>query len=97
MKHKKRRREDQRKSVLKHRYGMSVEDYDALLKEQNSGCAICGNPIPGRNNKHFAIDHNHKTNKVRGLLCYKCNSGIGYFKENIDFLQKAIDYLKKHD
>ena len=75
-------------------------DYEALSKAQGGRCAICGrketikNYLNG-NSRRLAIDHDHKTDKIRGLLCGKCNRGLGLFRDNIDFLQKAVRYLKK--
>ena len=71
-------------------YGVSVGDYEQLLVEQDYRCAICGSPGGER---QLAIDHDHTTNRIRGLLCTSCNAGIGQFKENPELLQKAIDYL----
>ena len=77
------------------KYNLTQEEYDLKLKEQNNSCAICGmhkDDYP----KNFAIDHCHKTGKVRGLLCNHCNSGIGFFRENSNVMKKAIGYLKKY-
>lgn len=75
---------------LKRRYGISLEEYRELERKQNGLCAICGTKP-----KRLFVDHNHKTGKVRGLLCGNCNFGIGYFYENINNLQKSITYLLK--
>jgi len=82
-----------RKSKLS-RYNMNIGDYNKLLKNQNGVCAICGahNDISSKYG-NLSIDHNHKTGKVRGLLCRTCNSGLGQFKDNIELLEKAINYL----
>lgn len=79
----------------------SKEDYILLLNKQNNLCAICDKPESIVNNhngkiKRLAIDHDHKTGKVRGLLCQKCNTSIGAFNESIEALERAILYLKKH-
>ena len=76
-----------------------MEDYQAMHDKQKGLCAICNNPSKGLSNngkdiKSLAVDHCHNTQKVRGLLCQDCNTGIGYFKDNIKLLQSAIDYLK---
>lgn len=78
------------------RYKITLKEYDDLLKKQNFKCAICGSDKSGNNKfaKNFSIDHCHKTKKVRGLLCNSCNRGIGLFKDNIDILLKAVEYLK---
>ena len=84
---------------LKHKYNMTVEDYDYLWEQQNGVCAICGQEetMKHQNGKttRLSVDHNHKTGKVRGLLCRKCNIVIGNAKDNIDILFKAIQYLRK--
>lgn len=74
------------------RYGMTPEDYARLLLAQNNGCAICGKP-PGKKALH--IDHSHRTGKVRGLLCFRCNYGLSFFSENSDTLLRASQYVKR--
>ena len=80
-----------RKSNLK-RYGLTFETFNLLVKKQNKQCAICKKVIE---DDKINIDHDHKTGKVRGLLCWNCNVGIGYLKDNVEFLKNAIDYLKE--
>jgi hypothetical protein len=85
---------------LKIRYGITTEKYTELLAIQEHRCAICGNEEIAVHNKtkkiqKLAVDHCHKTGKVRGLLCQDCNRGIGLFHEDISRLRKAIDYLVK--
>lgn len=81
---------------------LSIIDYEKMLKDQNELCKICNKPETMLSNgktkvlKRLAIDHCHTTGKVRGLLCHRCNTGIGGFYESIDLLNFAIDYLKKH-
>jgi hypothetical protein len=76
-------------------YGISISDYETILDIQNNKCFICSTDEPG-GNREFNVDHDHKTNKVRGLLCIGCNLGLACFKENIEFLNIAIQYLEKH-
>lgn len=76
---------------IKSRYGLSPEEYDAMCEIQDGKCAICQRSRP------LTIDHNHKTDAVRGLLCYSCNSFIGMAQDNIEILQKAIEYLCKYE
>lgn len=79
---------------LKKKFGITVEQYDEMLIKQNGVCEICG----GTNGKkNFSVDHNHKTGKVRGLLCDHCNTGIGRLMEDISILQNAILYLRKYN
>lgn len=62
-----------------------------MMADQNYACAICGESIRGRAH----VDHNHKTDEVRGLLCFLCNAGLGMFKDNIRLLAAAIVYLER--
>lgn len=79
-------------------YGASIDDYDRLFMEQNGCCAICGTDNPGRRGvSRFAFDHDHETNKPRGLLCYLCNVGLGAFQDNPTALWAAIQYLDMHN
>lgn len=79
---------------VKSKYKISIEDVDKLLKLQDGKCAICGVEFNDnvRANK-MVIDHNHITGEVRGLLCHNCNVGLGHFKDNVELLAKAINYL----
>lgn len=80
---------------LKRKYGITLDEYNALLVSQNSCCAICGNHTSQYKRK-LHVDHNHSNGKVRGLLCVRCNYGIGYFSENPELLDKAKLYIKSH-
>lgn len=72
------------------KYGLTFNDFSQMVKDQNGLCAICGNPcITGI----LSIDHNHDTGLVRGLLCRKCNIGIGMLNDDVELLEKAIKYL----
>lgn len=73
---------------LKSRYNITLEDYNNAFVYQKGLCAICG-----MSEKLF-VDHSHTTGLVRGLLCFKCNSGLGSFEDDIKRLEKSIDYLK---
>lgn len=83
-------------SKLKRTYNFSVEEYNILLKEQNYSCRICKTTEPTETKTKFCVDHCHTTGKVRGLLCNKCNAGIGMFNDNPDLLVSAISYLKEN-
>lgn len=82
---------------LKNKYGITLEDYDTMLEAQNYSCAICKTDTPKTGGTgpatHFAVDHSHRTGKVRGLLCHSCNTSLGHFKDDIGLLQAAIAYL----
>jgi len=83
----------ERKSRLKTTYGITPERYDEMFKEQNGRCKICEAEKPGGRTKLFFIDHCHKTDTVRGLLCMRCNTGLGLFMDNPKFLGQAVKYL----
>jgi len=79
-------------------FGSTIEEYEALILEQDNYCAICHQPekqILNGKIKRLAIDHCHTTGKVRGLLCQRCNTGIGRFDDNVVLLKQAIQYLEK--
>lgn len=83
------------KSHLKTRYGITVEQYDAIAAAQDGKCAICG--CVEDDGRKLALDHNHKTGKTRELLCIRCNLLIGRCDESILLLAKAAMYLQKHN
>ena len=74
------------------KYKITLADYEAMLKRQNGKCAICGKPEP--ENKRLDVDHCHKTNQVRGLLCTSCNRVLGHAWDNPERLRRAADYLE---
>ena len=74
-------------------YGITLEQYNELLLQQNHKCAICGKDEIQLKRK-LAVDHDHKTGKIRGLLCNNCNIGLGNLQENINILKKCISYLE---
>lgn len=75
-------------------YNITLEDYDTLFQLQGGVCAICGKPETSAKVSNLAVDHNHINGSIRGLLCNKCNRGLGYFEDDITILSKAIEYLK---
>lgn len=83
---------------LRKLYGITVEDYEEMLDAQGGVCAICGGNNEGhlRKNLKLAVDHNHETGRVRGLLCDKCNRGIGLLK-NQENIESAMLYLRRTD
>lgn len=88
--------ERERRTKNLKRYGLTVDLYDAMLVEQGGRCAICPATTPGgRHGKHFHVDHDHTTGKVRGLLCNACNTVLGAAADRVDTLQNAISYLSK--
>lgn len=81
---------------LKRKFGISLNHYEAMLSSQGGGCAICGSKKPGgpRKGLTFAVDHDHVTGAVRGLLCLMCNSAIGFLKDRIDLIERAAAYVR---
>ena len=71
-------------------YGVTIADYDAMLELQNGGCAICGG---GTSKNHFAVDHDHSTGEVRGLLDAECNKALGRFRDDAARFRSAAAYL----
>lgn len=86
-------RECVRKNALKRKYGITLEEYELMNFNQKGLCAICGNPFTDKN---LFVDHCHVTNKVRALLCTKCNSILGLANDNVAILKKAIEYILFH-
>jgi hypothetical protein len=88
-----------RRNKLKNAYGLTLEDFEAMKSTQNNLCAICGKPnsvIRLGRVRDLSVDHDHKTEKVRALLCYHCNSGLGHFRDDVEVMAKAITYLNHH-
>jgi len=84
---------------LKKRFGIGKAEYDEMAKAQNHVCAICGMPetaIVRGSRMNLAVDHCHEGGHVRGLLCGKCNTGLGNFRDSVGLLRKAIAYLNQH-
>lgn len=81
-------------AALKYYYGVSLAEYNAMVGQQGGCCAVCNTDKPGGLGC-WDVDHCHDTNTVRGLLCHRCNLGLGQFKHDTRLLQAAIDYLKK--
>ena len=95
-------REPERKAAILNarrlrEYGISTEDYEKMLKQQNYTCLICGGTKMNKSRKKLCVDHNHKTGVTRGLLCNGCNTIIGMTDEKIETLENCIAYLKMHN
>lgn len=87
-----------RKYVLKRNYGITPQDYEDMSERQGGVCAICRKPETQSSCKNgtidsLRVDHDHKTGKVRGLLCSRCNFAIGHLQDNMDNLMSACGYL----
>lgn len=89
-----RRQQIYRKHNLKKKYSISLEQYNLLLQEQEGCCGICGTNDPKGKFNTFVVDHNHKTGKVRGLLCNRCNLVLGLLKDDIDVIGNILEYLE---
>lgn len=83
-----RRKEYMKWYAIKHRYGLSKGDYETMLTQQEGLCAICRGEM-----KHIYVDHCHDTGRVRGLLCPRCNSAIGYLAQSDEWFQRAQEYM----
>jgi hypothetical protein len=84
---------------LKYKFGISLSEYSKLIIDQGNKCAICDQPETQLRNgriKALAVDHDHETGKVRGLLCCACNQALGKFKDEKKLLLAAVAYLEKH-
>lgn len=81
--------EYKRNYSLLRNYGISGIEYSILLEKQKGVCFICGK----RQKKSLAVDHCHKTGKIRGLLCDRCNRGLGFFKDSAENLLRASHYI----
>ena len=81
-------------------FNITLEEYNQLLLSQNGVCAICGEPETSTNRgkiKCLSVDHDHETGKIRGLLCQKCNQGLGNFKDSLELIEKTKQYLIKYE
>jgi hypothetical protein len=84
-------------SNRKRKYGISSEEYDTMLEEQDNKCKICLVSFTNLSPQHIHTDHCHTTNKIRGLLCNFCNVGLGHFKDDPKLLLKASIYLNTQE
>jgi hypothetical protein len=85
-----------RERKYRREYGLSIADYERMLAAQGGVCASCGSPDPGWSHKHFAVDHDHRTGKVRALLCFRCNTVIGLINEDLLVHAMLGEFLRKH-
>jgi len=82
---------------LRLKYGITLDQYNSLCEQNNNLCEICNKENTTQDRKKLFVDHNHNTGKMRGLLCDSCNQGLGRFKDNLQILTGAINYLNKYD
>lgn len=85
--------------TLKSRRGINLDQYNTMLLRQDGQCAICSTRETNAKGtkERFCVDHDHITGKIRGLLCFRCNTAIGLLRDSSSFAQKAVEYLKKHE
>ena len=84
-------------AYLLRNYGISIEKYLDMAENQNYKCAICYNdnfPMKSCHTGVLVVDHDHKTGKVRGLLCHNCNRALGLLKDSTEYLENCITYLE---
>ena len=97
--HERKHPDQQREKNLRKSFGLGVDDYETILRNQDYRCKLCGvsaEEEKKRTSKRLAVDHCHTTGKIRGLLCRKCNTGLGNFNDDINLMTKAINYLKEN-
>lgn len=80
---------------IRSRYGLTVDAYEAILTAQDGKCAVCSTDQPGGRSARFHVDHDHATGKVRGLLCFRCNTVLGAMRDEPSLLTSAIAYLNR--
>ena len=88
-------REKARDDKYRWNYGLSIVKVNEMADSQGWACALCESPLQKTGYLKFVVDHDHKTNKVRGLLCKKCNLGLGFFNDSPDLFNKAIAYIER--
>lgn len=87
-------RQNRKAQHLKRTFNLTLEQYEQMALAQNQVCAICENAC--ETGYALAVDHCHKTNQIRALLCKNCNTALGLFKDNTDIMERAIEYVKKY-
>ena len=80
--------------LLKKRFGIAPEDYDAMLAKQGGKCALCDRSTPGGRWPRFHVDHCHATGRVRGLLCRSCNTALGALGDSPEAIRRALAYVQ---
>jgi hypothetical protein len=87
--------ETRRRNRIKIAFNITLEKYSSLLEKQGGLCAICKGVQVDGYHKNLAVDHDHETGEIRGLLCNTCNRGLGQFKDNINLMYSATRYLEQ--
>lgn len=88
-------KEHQRHWKLKKQYGISLDDYNKMYENQKGKCLLCEAEKPKGGKGGLVIDHCHNKGHIRGLLCARCNTGLGQFRDDVSLLTKAIEYLRQ--
>lgn len=83
-----------KRNNLKSKYGLTLDQYYVMLMDQSNCCKIC-HTHKSKLKTVLCVDHDHKTGKIRGLICHTCNRGIGLFKDNANMLRKAANYIEE--
>lgn len=86
-----------RRKYIEKTFNIEYSIYEKLENDQNNLCAICNLPEKSIRNKYLSIDHDHKTGKIRGLLCSTCNTSLGQFYDSPIIVNNALQYLLKHN
>ena len=89
-----RNRDTRRDYDFRQKYGITLADYDTMFESQGGVCAICFQPPTG--GRRMAVDHNHETGKIRGLLCHRCNLAIGNLRDDPEVIASAFAYVEAH-
>jgi hypothetical protein len=92
---KERNRRKLKNDHLMREYGINIEQYEGMLMQQNNRCSICSKDSANYKRKELYVDHCHRTKKIRGLLCQKCNQGLGLFDDNPKYLAEALAYINR--
>ena len=85
-----------RKKWIERTFNIDYSLYEDLLAKQNNVCAICGREETAKNAKYLAVDHDHETGEIRGLLCSACNRALGLLQDKPSIIEKAYKYLRKY-
>lgn len=89
-------KEEQKEKNLQRSFGIGLKEYNQMLQEQNNSCAICGKNADSLS-RSLAVDHDHTSGKIRGLLCMYCNTALGKFEDNKTNLLNAVSYLERNE
>lgn len=84
-----------RSEFLMYEHGITIEQFQKIVEEQEHTCPICKRLFINMSPKNIHVDHDHVTGKIRGVLCVKCNRGIGFLGDNVEIIKNAILYLQR--